>query len=269
MHDVQHPLPRIEELFTALQGGVRYTKLDFLRAYNHLELTEETKKLLCWSTHRGIYQLNRLPFGTKPACAIFKKTVEKVLQGSRGVINFMDDIVVSKRDRTDHLKNLEDVFDRLLKAGFRLNLKKCKFVEPEISYVGHIINKEGLHKDPEKNRAMVDCPRPKDTSQIKSYIRMIQYYSKFVENLSTILEPLYKLLRNNVSFKWSKECEQSFNKSKEIISAEQSLVHFDPNMPIELVCDASKLGIGAVLYGTEKPISFASRQIIVKVGSDT
>lgn len=229
LQDVKHPMPRIEELFAALQGGVRYTKLDFICAYNQLELTDETKKLLCWSTHRGIYLLNRLPYGTKPACAIFQKKVEKVLQGAEGVINFMDDIVVTGRNREEHLKNLREVLERLYRAGFRLNLKKCKFFQPQIKYLGHIINNEGLHKDPEKIRAIVECPCPQDVSQIKSYLGMIQYYGKFVANLSTMLGPLYKLLKGDVSFRWDKECEQAFKESKAAISSEQSLAHFDPN----------------------------------------
>ncbi|XP_046405092.1 uncharacterized protein K02A2.6-like [Ischnura elegans] len=71
LDDIKHPLPRIKELFAALQGGEYSTKLDFYQDYNQLELTDETKKLLTWSTHRGIFVPNRLPFGTKPACALF------------------------------------------------------------------------------------------------------------------------------------------------------------------------------------------------------
>lgn len=264
LQDVRHPLPRIEELFAALEGGQCYSKLDFSNAYNQIELTDTTKKLLSWSTHRGIYQCNRLPYGTKPACAIFQKTVEKVLQGLNGVINFMDDIVVTGGNEVEHLKNLEKVFDRLSKAGFQLNLKKCMFFQPEIKYLGHIINKTGLHKDPEKTRAINECPRPSDVSQVKAYIGMINYYGKFVPKLSTILEPLYKLLRKDVEFIWSKDCERAFVDSKKIMLSEQNLAHFNPSIPIKLSCDASKVGVGAVLLhvypdGTEKPISFASR----------
>jgi len=95
LEDVKHPLPRIDELFAALSGGETFTKLDLTAAYNQLEVTEETSKLLAWSTHKGIYLLKKLPFGTKPACAIFQRTMEKVLQGIKNVINFIDDIVIT------------------------------------------------------------------------------------------------------------------------------------------------------------------------------
>lgn len=264
MQDVKHPLPRIEELFAALQGGENFTKLDLASAYNQLELTEETKKLLSWSTHKGIYQPNRLPYGTKPACSIFQKVVEKVLLGIPGVINFLDDILVTGSSKEEHLKNLDLVFDKLSRAGFKLNLKKSEFFKKEIKYLGHIITKEGLQKDPDKIKAIRECPRPQNVSEIKAYAGMVNYYGRFVGNLSSLLEPLYRLLRNDIEFKWSSECEKAFKESKIAICSDVSLAHFDPDVPVKLICDASKIGLGAVLLhvyedGSEKPICFASR----------
>lgn len=127
LEDYNHPLPRVEKLFVALQGGKLFSKIDFVNAYNQLELCEETQKRLAWSTHKGIYIVKRLPFGTKPACSIFQAIIEKVLQGIKGVKNFLDDIIVTGSDDRDHLSNLREVFMRLKEAGFRLNLKKCCF----------------------------------------------------------------------------------------------------------------------------------------------
>lgn len=70
LEDIQYPFPRIQEIFQALQGGKLFTKLDFSGAYNQLVLDDETSLKLAWSTHKGIFKVNRLPFGTKPACAI-------------------------------------------------------------------------------------------------------------------------------------------------------------------------------------------------------
>ncbi|XP_045463872.1 uncharacterized protein K02A2.6-like [Harmonia axyridis] len=170
--DVKHPLPRIDELFSQLHGEF-FSKLDFSCAYNQLELEENTKNLLAWSTHKGIYKVNRLPFGTKPACSIFQKIVEKVLQGVNGTVIFLDDIVVTGKNREEHMKNLEEVFDKLSKAGFRLNLKKCEFFVPEVKYLGHYINKNGLHKYFDKVRAITEMPTPTDQGQVKSFVGMV------------------------------------------------------------------------------------------------
>lgn len=261
--DDKHPFPRIEELFTKLSGGEMFTKLDLTAAYNQLELTESSRELLAWSTHRGIYYVNRLAFGVKPACAIFQKILEKVLQGSQGATNFLDDIIITGKNCEEHLKNLKDVFRRLHDAGFKLNLKKCEFFKPVIRYLGHIIDKDGLHKDPEKVMAIIKAPRPNNTQEVQAFLGMVNYYGKFMPKLSDILNPLYKLLKLK-TFKWEKECEDAFKLIKNEMSSEQFLAHFDPKLPIKIVCDASKYGIGAVLLhvfpdNSEKPICFASR----------
>ncbi|XP_045471780.1 uncharacterized protein K02A2.6-like [Harmonia axyridis] len=239
--DVKHPLPRIDELFSQLHGEF-FSKLDFSS----------------WSTHKGIYNVNRLPFGTKPACSIFQKIVEKVLQGVNGTVIFLDDIVVTGKNREEHMKNLEEVFDKLSKAGFRLNLKKCEFFVPEVKYLGHYINKNGLHKDFDKVRAITEMPTPTDQGQVKSFVGMVNYYGRFVPNLST--------LRKDFKFNWSQECDKSFKRVKEALTSDQTLVFFDRDIPLQLICDSSQVGIGCVLVhvfpdGTERPISFASRKL--------
>lgn len=264
IEDFQYPLPRIEEIFTALQGGQAFSKLDFLNAYNQLELDDDSGRLLSWSTHRGLYKLNRLPYGTKPACSLFQKIVEKVLQGCKGVVNFLDDIVVTGKTTAEHLENLENVFNKLQDAGFKLNLQKCKFFEKEIKYLGHIIDSKGLKKDPEKVRAIMECSRPLDVNEVRTYIGMINYYGKFCPNLSSTLEPLYNLLKVDVKFHWDEECSVAFKKSKELIVSDLILVHFNQELPVKLACDASAKGIGAVIShifdgGEERPIAFASR----------
>ncbi|XP_072389541.1 uncharacterized protein [Diabrotica undecimpunctata] len=129
-----YPLPLIEDIFAALKGGEKFTKLDFKNAYNQLELDPETSHLLSWSKPYGIFRVKRLPYGTKPACSIFQCIVEKVLQGCKGTVNYLDDVVVTGKDNKEHLENLAEVLKRLLKAGFRLNLSKCEFVKDCIFY---------------------------------------------------------------------------------------------------------------------------------------
>jgi len=127
LEDVKHLLPKVEDLFVALQGGKTFSKIDFRNAYNQLVLDDETRKLLTWSTHKGIYLVNRLPYGTKPACAVFQKIVEKVLLGLNNTINFLDDVIVTGATVKEHTHNLKAVFSRLKEAGFRVHLNKCSF----------------------------------------------------------------------------------------------------------------------------------------------
>ncbi|XP_022165223.1 uncharacterized protein K02A2.6-like, partial [Myzus persicae] len=172
--DINHPLPRVEEVFVALQGGKTFSKLDFLNAYNQLELCESTQKLLAWSTSKGIYIVKRLPFGTKPACSKFQSVIEKVLLGTKGVKNFLDDIIVAGSSEQEHLDNLGEVFKR------------------------HIIGSEGIERDKNKVKAMLNAVEPKSVTEVKAFTGMVNYYAKFIPNLSTLLGPIYNLLKKEV-----------------------------------------------------------------------
>lgn len=173
LEDVKHPLPKVEELFVTLQGGKTFSKIDFRNAYNQLVLDEETRKLLAWSTHIGIYLVNRLPYGTKPACAVFQKIVEKVLLGLKNTMNFLDDVIVTGATDEEHTDNLKAVFSRLKEAGFRVNLSKCSFFQKEVHYLGYIICAKGLKKDKSKIEAIRLAPRPQNVHEVRAFAGMV------------------------------------------------------------------------------------------------
>jgi hypothetical protein len=140
------------------------------------------------------------------------------------------------------------------------------FLQPEIRYLGHVLCAEGIKPVQGKVDAMVKAPKPTNVSELKSLLGGINYYCKFLPNLSTILQPLYSLLHHTAKWLWSKECEQAFLKAKEMLSGDRLLVHFDPKKPLILGVDASPYGLGAVLShkmsdGTERPIAYASRTL--------
>ncbi|XP_055585346.1 uncharacterized protein K02A2.6-like [Uranotaenia lowii] len=264
LKDDHHPFPIIDDIFAALQGGKHFSKLDLKNAYNQLEVDEEARHLLAWSTHRGVYYVNRLPFGTKTACAVFQATLERVLQGCRGTIIYLDDVLVTGRTVKEHLENLEQVLSKLKETGFVLNKTKCEFFKSGVSYLGHYIDSDGLHKDPEKVESIIQLGVPKDVKEVRAFVGLVNYYAKFCPSLAQHLKPLYRLLQEEVKFRWSKECQEAFKAAKQLLADDTVLAHYDRNLPIKLYSDASKEGIGAVIVhvfpdGKERPVSFASR----------
>lgn len=271
MQDVKHPAPRVEEVFAELGGGEKFTKLDMSAAYNQLELTDKSKKLCAWSTPKGIYLHNRLPYGTKTAAAEFDKVIEQVLQGAKGTAAFRDDIVVTGKNDHEHVQNLDEVLQRLEEAGLKLNLKKCQFFQEEIKYLGHIISKEGLSKDPEKVAAMVEAKRPENTTDVKAFTGLVTFYGKFVPKLAEVLKPIYDV-QNKEKFQWTMSAEKAFIKVKEELASDRNLVHYNPDYPMKLVTDASDQGIAAVLLhvmpnGEDRPITFISRTLTKAEGN--
>ena len=240
-----------------------FTKLDMSQAYMQLLLEEESKQYVVINTHCGLFKYHCLPFGISSAPGIFQRTMENLLQGIPNVVVYINDILVTGATEQEHLKTLEEVLNRLEKAGLRLKRSKCLFMVPSVDFLGHKIDSQGLHPIAEDVKAVQEAPPPRNVRELKSYLGLLSYYSKFLPNLSSTLAPLYNLLKAATKWKWSPEVEEAFQASKRLLLTSQVLAHFDPKKKLLLSCDASAYGIGAVLSrqmpdGTEKPIGFAS-----------
>ena len=150
-----YPLPRVDDLVTALAGGKCFTKLDMSNAYLQLPVDESFKEYLVINTHKGLFQYNRLPFGISSAPAIFQCCMDSLLQGIPRVSVYLDDILITGSTMDEHLQNLEAVLGRLHDAGLHLNQDKCTFMQPKIEYLGHVIDEQGRHPTEEKIQAIL------------------------------------------------------------------------------------------------------------------
>lgn len=261
----QYPLPTITELFAKLHGGQQFTKLDLSNAYNQFELDEKSQELTCINTHRGIFRYTRMVFGLSPAPSLFQRAMESVLAGVPGTLCLLDDVLVTGENTEQHLLRLNEVLKRLQDAGLTLQREKCEFFKDEVDYLGYVINKNGLNKSPLKVKAMVEAPVPTNVNQLQSFLGLVNYYRNFVPNASSILNPLYDLLKKGVKWVWSEEHNKAFVAIKECLASEQVLAHFNPAAQLVLTVDAGPAGLGAILSQIdadgERPISFASRTL--------
>lgn len=201
----KYPLSRIEDILSSLGNAKVFSKLDLANAYLQLPLEEESKEYVTISTHRGLYRYNRLPFGVSSAPAIFQGTMESLLAGIPNVSVYIDDLLVSGSMEEEHLHTLEAVLDRLSNAGMKLKLSKFFFVLPSVEYLGHVISAEGIRPSSEKTRAVSNTPASQNVTQLRSFLGLLNYYGKFLPNLSSVLAPLYTLLQKGSSWKWEKE----------------------------------------------------------------
>ena len=148
--------------------------------------------------------------------------------------------------------------------GATVNKRKCKFFADEIEYVGFIIDKHGLRTNPEKVKAIIELPAPACLKQVQSFLGGINYYSKFIPNMAETAKPLYQLIEKNTTWKWTRKEQYAFESLKLFLTRAPLLVLYDSKLPLNVACDASQYGIGAVLSnvypgGVEKPLAFASR----------
>ncbi len=262
----QYPLPKPEDLFATLAEGKLFSKLDLSEAYLQLPLEENSAQYVTVNTHQGLYRYTRLPFGVASAPAIFQKMMDDLLRGISGVICYIDDILVTGKDEESHANALQEVFKRLQDHGFRLKEDKCQLGMAEVEYLGHQIGQNGIRPLSHKVTAIVNAPTPTNLPELRSFLGLLNYYGKFIPDLSTMVHPLNTLLQADREWIWSSPCEEAFQKAKEALISARVLTHYDPSLPINLAADASSYGVGAVIShvcsdGTEKPIAFASRTL--------
>ena len=180
-----------------------------------------------------------------------------------GVAVYLEDILVSESTAQEHLNNLKRLLQRLSDKGLRGRLKKCLFAQPYVEYLGHLLSSRRVAKSP-KIDAVQKMPAPTTIPSLHSFLGSVQFYSKFLPNLSAHLEPLYHLTKKNSQWIWGAEEQAAFDTVKYLLCDDTVLAHFDPLLPIGIACDASNVIIGAVVfhryeYALERPIANASK----------
>lgn len=258
------PLPRVEDLLTKLHGGQKFTKLDLSQAYAQFEL-DESKKYTVINTHKGLYMYNRLIYGLASSPGIFQRKLEELFGDMPRVGVFLDDLIITGSDDKSHIDTLHEVFKRLVKYGLKIKKEKCTFFADSVTYLGFVISSKGVHTSPDKIKAIKEVPEPKNVTELRSFIGMVMYYSKFVPNMSTIMQPLYDLLKKDTKFEWKCCHSETFIKIKEMLTSSTVLAHYSSSLPLVLTTDASAVGVGAVISHLtptgERPVAFASRTL--------
>ena len=158
-----YPLPKIERLINMLRGAHFFSSLDLQSGFWQVGMAEEDQEKTAFVTEDGLFHFTVMPFGLTNAPATFQRLMDKVLQQERKtcVVVFIDDINVHSPSWEQHLLDLRKVFERLRAAGLCLNIKKCKFCQPELSFLGYVVSRDGVATDPAKVEKMVNFPVPR------------------------------------------------------------------------------------------------------------
>ena len=253
MPDLESLMDKIAEVINSKQEGeVFFTSLDMQYAYGQTQLHPETAKhcnfQIVGGETTGTYAFNTGFYGLTTMPPEFQKIMDNNLHELNNTFTFIDDIlIVTKGTKDDHLKKVEETIKVLDEAGVRLKIEKCMIAKRETEWLGYILSAEGIKPINEKVQAITEKLRPKNLKDLRSFMGAINQLNKFIPNLANICAPLRPLLKHDNEWKWEKEHEEAFEKIKEAIRKITELKHFKRDLPLRIICDASREGLGAML----------------------
>ena len=249
-----HPIPKIDEMYAKLKGAKVFSKIDPRSRYHHIALGKRSRAKTAFVTPFGKYEFLMVPFGLAQAPAYFQLLMNKVLNGLKFAMTYLDDIIIFSENESQHLKYLETVFSHLWEAGLKMKWSKCDFFKSEIHYLGHLISPEGISPLPNKLDCIQHMPVPKNVKEIKQFLGLTGYYRKFVPRFVDISRPFTTLTKKDQKFEWTPTCHKSFDLLKETLCGEPVLKYADTSKPYTFYIDASKFGWVGVLTQSHKTV---------------
>ena len=175
------PLPRVDDLIDRVRNANFITKIDLLKAYRQVPLTERSKLISAFVTPFGLYQWRFMSFGLRNAPATFPKLVEKLLSGFQSFSGaYLDDIIVFSDTWEEHMRHIRQVFERISDANLTIKRSKCTFSSAFVDYLGHTIGLNSVQPLKAKVDAILSFPRPQDSKQLRQFLGIANYYRRYI-----------------------------------------------------------------------------------------
>ncbi|XP_023288921.1 uncharacterized protein LOC111674083 [Orussus abietinus] len=232
----------MEVLFQECTNANVMSTLDLTSSFWQVPLHPDSRKYTAFLHQGRCYEFIVTPFGLKTSTAALVRGLEPVLRNvSAGILNFVDDILCTARTFEQHIEQLR-------------------------RFLGHVITPKGIHPDPTKLQAIQEAPSPKNVQQLRGFLGLINFYTKFNPTHAKVITPLLQLVKKGQRWKWDEDKQLAFEKAKDSFCKEVTLQFPKKDRPFYLQTDASDYALGAVLYqlndeGQQEPIHFASRTL--------
>jgi hypothetical protein len=268
----RYPAHNPEEIIGLISNAKFLTVFDLTRGYYQIRLSDAAKRYTVASTPFGLYRFNRMPFGLRNASSTFMRLMDRVLAGAESYArSYIDDVVIFSDTFQDHLLHLDDVLMRLRNAGLTVKPSKVQLCNGSVFYLSRAVGSGTVEPMKEKISAIECYPLPSNKTEVRAFLGLTGYYSKFIPMYADIAAPITDLLKGSRCkggpVKWDQNAIDAFYRLRQSLSSNPVLKAPDYGREFVISCDASAKACGSVLSqfdsdGVEHPIAFASRKLL-------
>lgn len=263
IESMSFPLPLIDVVLDRAAGHALSSSLDGFSAYYTVPLTLRSRGYTQFTSPIGTFQYRVLPFGIKMAPSCFCQFMSKAFRHIPDSIlsTYLDDVVLYSDSFDDHCQHLRQVMDAVRTSGMKLKAKKCEIGSDSVIFLGHRLSKEGISVVESKVEAITSWPLPRNPSDVRTFLGLVNYYRRFIKDCGKIARPLVELTKKNNVWKWGATQYRAFAQLQKALVDPPVLAVPQHGIPYRLDTDASDTTVGSVLSQNERPIAYFSKSL--------
>ncbi|KAG5226363.1 RNA-directed DNA polymerase (Reverse transcriptase), Ribonuclease [Salix suchowensis] len=214
-----------------------------------IKMAQEDKEKITFVTPWGTFCYKVMPFGLKNAGATYQRAMVTLFHDMmhKEIEVYVDDMIAKSGEGENHVQILKKLFERLRKYKLRLNPAKCSFGVKSGKLLGFVVSDKGIEVDHEKVKAIQAMPAPKTEKEVRGFLGRLNYIARFISQLTTTCDPIFRLLRKKNPGIWNAECEEAFEKIKQYLLNPPLLVPPVPKRPLILYLTVTETAMGCVL----------------------
>ena len=261
-------MPRVDDLVMRTAGFELLSFMDGYAGYNQIPMRESDEVKTSFITEIGTFCYKRMPFGLKNAGATYQKLVDTMFRDriQKNMEVYIDDMLVKSVTEDEHITDLQETFKTLKQYGMKLNPEKCAFGVSSGKFLGFLVSKRGIEACPTQIRALVEMPSPRTKKQVQKLVGMLNALGRFISKSSDRCRPIFNLLKAQVQFEWSDDCEEAFQQLKQYLGSVPILSKAEDGEELFLYLAVTDVAISSVLIrlheGVEKPVYFLSKTLL-------
>jgi ribonuclease HI len=262
----EFPLPNMDLLIDSAAGSAMFSFMDGFSGYNQIRMSPRDAEKTAFRTPIGNFYYTVMPFGLKNAGATYQRTMTAMFHDMihQEIEDYVDDIVVKSKKREDHVEVLRKVFERCRLYKLKMNPLKCAFGVSAGKFLGFLVHNRGIDVDPAKASAIATMRPPTSHKELKSFLGRLSYIRRFIPGLAAVTSTFSHLLKKGVSFNWSAECQEAFERIQAIMTKLPTVCAPIAGKPLRLYLASNSQAIGALVaqengHGVEQPVYYVSR----------